>query len=43
MKPKIKIKRTFDRSCNGGNRKDTKRGYNRAIRRNQPKIIEIEK
>ncbi len=43
MRPKIKIKRTFDRSCNGGNRKDTKRGYNRVIRHNQLKTIEIEK
>ncbi len=33
MKPKIKIKRIYDRGHNGGNRKLTKKGYARAMRR----------
>ncbi len=39
MKPKIKVKRSYDRGCNGGDRKLTKRGYNRASRRLERKEL----
>ncbi len=38
MKPSVKLKRSFDRSCNGGDRKHTKQGYARAVRRESRKL-----
>ena len=42
MKPAVKIKRTYQRGCNGGNRKDTKHGYAKAIRRESKRLTKTE-